>query len=335
MNNNSGQAISIDPKTGRKTFNTRSVNEDEKKIVKGYDVVSSEKLLELPEFKVDAKFDEEAQQRYKDFKEDRVGVDDYMSLDGKFSHYLKDHYSTDPVDREALEDECEILCVGAGFAGLLLWYKLSKAGFTDVRFCEKGGDVGGTWYWNRYPGVACDVEAYSYLPLLDEMEHYPPSKFASGFEIYEYCQKIAKKTGFFENCLFNTEVTKAEWDDSSERWIVTTNRGDKMRAKFVMLANGTLSTPRLARINGMDKFQGDSFHTARWDYHVDLKGKRVGIIGTGATAVQVVPEIAKEAGELFVFQRTPSTVDVRDQRDTTQEEIEEWKKTPGWAKARR
>ena len=255
-----------------------------------------------------------------------------MAMEGEFSRYLEDVYSADPVPRESLTDECEILVVGAGFAGLLLWHKLRDAGFTDVRFCEKGGDVGGTWYWNRYPGIACDVEAYSYLPLLEEMGYIPTMKFASGFEIMEYCQNMAEKFGFYEHCLFHTTVDKTEWDESTGRWTVYTDRGDAMRARFVILANGILTTPKLARIEGMETFKGDSFHTSRWDYNIDLEGKRVGIIGTGATAVQVIPEIAKVVKELYVFQRTPSSIDVRDQRETTQEEIDTWAHEPGWAK---
>jgi len=216
-----------------------------------------------------------------------------------------------------------------------LWHKLSQAGFTDVRFCEKGGDVGGTWYWNRYPGIACDVEAYSYLPLLEEMGYFPTMKFASGFEIMEYCQSMAQKFGFYDHCLFHTTVERTEWDEGSGRWTVFTDRGDAMRARFVVLANGILTTPKLARIDGMEKFQGESFHTSRWNYHVDLEGKTVGIIGTGATAVQVIPEIAKVVKALYVFQRTPSSIDVRDQRATTEDEIEAWKHEPGWARARR
>ena len=256
-------------------------------------------------------------------------------MEGEFSTYLEDVYSADPVPRDALTDECEILVVGAGFAGLLLWHKLSQAGFTDVRFCEKGGDVGGTWYWNRYPGIACDVESYSYFPLLEEMGYFPSMKFASGFEIFEYCQKMAEKFGFYDRCLFHTTVEKTEWDEDAGRWIVYTNRGDAMRARYLIQANGILTTPKLARIEGMETFRGESFHTSRWRYDVALDGKRVGIIGTGATAVQVIPELAKVAAELYVFQRTPSTIDVRDQRETKQEEIDEWAHEPGWARARR
>ena len=328
-------AIRIDPGTGRKLFDTRAERASDRIVGRGYEVVSNADYLTLPEFKVDAAFDADEQARYRRFNEVREGADDYMPMEGMFERYLEDHYSAAPVERESLADECEIVVVGAGFAGLLLWYRLSQAGFTDIRFCEKGGDVGGTWYWNRYPGIACDVESYSYLPLLDEMEYFPTQKFASGFEIFEYCRAMAEKFGFYDHCLFHTEVTSVEWDDEDARWMVQTDRGDAMRARFVMLANGVLTTPRLARIPGMETFEGESFHTARWDYDVDLTGKRVGIIGTGATAVQVIPEIAKVARELCVFQRTPSTIDVRDQRATTPDEIEEWTSEPGWARARR
>src|SRR6185437_1145588 len=190
-------------------------------------------------------------------------------------------------------------------------------------------------YWNRYPGIACDVESYSYLPLLEEMGYFPSMKFASGFEILEYCQAMATRFGFYDHCLFHTTVERTEWDEATSRWTVTTDRGDAMRARYVVLANGILTTPKLARIEGMETFQGKAFHTSRWDYTVELEGKRVGIIGTGATAVQVIPELARIVKELYVFQRTPSTIDVRDQRATTREEIEAWSQEPGWARARR
>ncbi|MCC6436466.1 MAG: NAD(P)/FAD-dependent oxidoreductase [Acidimicrobiales bacterium] len=328
-------AITIEPGTGRKIFNTRAAKASEKIQGKGYGVVTDEALTTLPEYKPGAKFNAEEQAKYRAYKEIRRGSADYMPMEGEFAKYLEDHYSAAPVEREALTDECDVLVVGAGFAGLLLWYKLSQAGFDDVRFCERGGDVGGTWYWNRYPGIACDVESYSYFPLLEEMEYFPTMKFASGFEIFEYCQKMAEKFRFYDHCLFHTAVTRTEWDEDSERWTVFTDRGDAMRSKFVILANGILTSPKLARIDGMEKFQGESFHTSRWNYDVELEGKRIGIIGTGATAVQAIPELAKIAGELFVFQRTPSTIDVRDQRATSEEEIETWRNEEGWARARR
>jgi len=193
-----------------------------------------------------ATFNAEEQPKYHAFKEARRGAAAYIAMEGEFKKYLDDVYSEPPIPREALTDECEIVVVGAGFGGLLLWHKLSAAGFTDVRFCEKGGDVGGTWYWNRYPGIACDVESYSYLPLLEEMGYIPSMKFASGFEILEYCQKMAQKFGFYDYCLFHTTVEATTWDEASGRWIVETDRGDKMRARFVILANGILTTPKLA-----------------------------------------------------------------------------------------
>jgi len=328
-------SIRIDPATGLKVFDTRAAKSTDRISGQGYSIVTDEALTTLPPEPVGAHFDAEEQARYRAFKEERRGAADYIEMKGEFARYLDDVYSDEPVPREPLDDYCEILVVGAGFGGLLAWYRLQQAGFVDVRFCEKGGDVGGTWYWNRYPGVACDVEAYSYLLLLEEMGYYPTCKFASGFEILEYCQAMAEKFGFYDKCLFHTTVERTVWDEDSGLWTVYTNRGDAMRAKYVVLANGILTTPKLARIEGMETFAGESFHTSRWNYHTDLTGKRVGIIGTGATAVQAIPELAKVAGHLYVFQRTPSTVDVRDQRATTPEEIEAWSNEPGWAKARR
>ena len=337
MSNNSAAhpAVRTDPTSGLKVFNTRAAKSSDNIRGKGYSEISDTALKTLPEPPAGAVFNAQEQAKYREFKEARRGAADYMRMEGEFSRYLEDVYSADPVDRPALDDECDVLVVGAGFAGLLLWYKLREAGFTNVRFCEKGGDVGGTWYWNRYPGIACDVEAYSYLPLLEEMGYVPTMKFASGFEIMEYCQNMAEKFGFYERCLFHTTVERTEWDETAARWTVFTDRGDAMRARVVVLANGILTTPKLARIDGMETFQGDSFHTSRWDYDIDLAGRTVGIIGTGATAVQAVPEIAKVVKHLYVFQRTPSSVDVRDQKATTPEQMQEWAKEPGWAKARR
>jgi cyclohexanone monooxygenase len=323
-------AVTIDPATGLKQFNTRASLATDRIQGKGYSVIDDEALTTLPEAPPGAAFNAEEQARYREFKEARRGAADYIGLEGEFSKYLEDVYSDAPVERDPLTDECEILVVGAGFAGLLLWYRLKAAGFQDVRFCEKGGDVGGTWYWNRYPGIACDVESYSYLPLLEEMGYVPSMKFASGFEILEYCQNMAEKFGFYDRCLFHTTVDQTVWDEDAARWTVITDRGDKMRARY-----GILTTPKLAKIDGMEKFQGEAFHTSRWNYHVELKDKRIGIIGTGATSVQAVPELAKIAKELHVFQRTPSSIDVRDQRETTDEERKQWANEPGWAVARR
>ena len=264
--------IRIDEVTGLKIFNTRAAKATEKIAGKGYSAVADPALKVLPDAPVGAVFNADEQARYRSFKEARRGAADYMAMEGEFARYLEDAYSAAPVEREALTDDCEILVIGAGFAALLLWYKLRAAGFTDVRFCEKGGDVGGTWYWNRYPGVACDVEAYSYLPLLEEMGYFPSMKFASGFEILEYCQSMAQRFGFYDRCLFHTTVEQTDWDEAAGRWTVKTSRGDRMRARYVVLANGILTTPKLARIDGMETFEGQSFHTSRWDYTIDLEG---------------------------------------------------------------
>ena len=329
------KAISIDPQTGLKVFDTRAAQASEKIAGKGYSVIDDQTLKTLPPEPKGATFNAQEQARYREFKEARAGAADYMAMDGEFSRYLEDVYSDAPVEREALDDACEVLCVGAGFGGLLLWHKLQKAGINDVRFCEKGGDVGGTWYWNRYPGIACDVESYSYLPLLEEMDYVPSMKFASGFEILEYCQNMAERFGFYDRCLFHTTVENTEWNEKAGRWTVHTDRGDAIQARYVVLANGILTSPKLARIEGMETYAGESFHTSRWNYDVQLEGRTVGIIGTGATAVQAVPELAKSVKELYVFQRTPSSVDVRDQRATTDEQRTAWAAETGWAKARR
>ena len=155
-------AISIDPETGLKIFDTRASKASEKIQGKGYQVNSDTTLKTLPEVSKAAKFDAVEQAKYREFKEQRRGSADYMTMEGEFSKYLEDHYSDSPIERDALTDDCEIVVIGAGFAGLLLWYRLKEAGFQDVRFCEKGGDVGGTWYWNRYPGARFDSESYSY-----------------------------------------------------------------------------------------------------------------------------------------------------------------------------
>ena len=218
-------SIRIDPKTGSKSFRTRASKATDKIAGKGYSTIEDGALKTLPPQAPGAVFDAKEQAKYRAFKEARRGAADYMAMEGEFTRYLEDVYSNDPVERDALSDECEILVVGAGFGGLMLWYKLQKSGFTDVRFCEKGGDVGGTWYWNRYPGIACDVEAYSYLPLLEEMGYFPTMKFASGFEILEYCQSIAEKFGFYDRCLFHTTVEKTVWDEDAKRWTVITDRG--------------------------------------------------------------------------------------------------------------
>ncbi len=274
-------------------------------------------------------FDSDAlRERYRSEREKRLRADgnqQYIEPTGGFARYLDDPY-TRPIERTPLDDATEVAVIGGGFGGLLMGARLRQAGIDDFRVFEKGGDFGGTWYWNRYPGAACDVESYVYLPLLEELGYVPTEKYSRAPEILEHSRAIARKFGLYERALLQTVVTALDWDDSQGRWIVSTNRGDKIRARFAMMANGPLHRPKLPGIPGVESFAGHSFHTSRWDYgytggtsegNLDkLRDKVVGIIGTGATAVQCVPHLGAAAKHLYVFQRTPSSIDVRDNRPT-------------------
>ncbi len=241
-----------------------------------------------------------------------------------------------------LTDEVEVVVIGGGFGGLLAGARLREAGVQDLRIIEKGGDFGGTWYWNRYPGAACDIESYIYLPLLEEVGYIPVEKYTRAPEILEHSRAIARKFDLYRDVCFQTEVTEMRWDEKISRWIIRTNRNDAMKARFVVMANGPLHRPKLPGIPGVETFKGHSFHTSRWDYHytggdcmgglTGLRDKRVGIIGTGATAVQCVPHVGAGAKELFVFQRTPSSVDVRNDRQTDPDWVRSLE--PGWQQKR-
>ncbi|HIL06442.1 MAG TPA: NAD(P)/FAD-dependent oxidoreductase, partial [Acidimicrobiia bacterium] len=268
------------------------------------------------------------------------GTDGYTSdLTGDLAKYAVDPYGDEVAEREVIDDSVEVLFIGGGFSALLTSARLREKGVESIRIVERGADVGGTWYWNRYPGVACDVVAYDYLPLLDETGYVPSRHYAGGEEIFQYCKQIAERFNLYELAVFGTTVTSTVWDQATEMWHVGTDRGDTIRAQFVICANGTLSKPKLAIIDGIERFAGHSFHTSRWDYEYTgselegLRDKRVGIIGTGASAVQAIPQLGKAAKELIVFQRTPSSIDVRDDWETDPE----WAATlePGWQSERR
>jgi len=268
------------------------------------------------------------------------GTSQYITeLEGDLARYEQDTYAPEVTPRDPINDTVEVLFIGGGFSALLTSGRLREKGVESIRIVERGADVGGTWYWNRYPGIACDVVAYDYLPLLDETGYIPSRHYAGGEEIYKYCQMIARKYDLYGLAVFQTTVTSTTWDEANKVWHVTTDRGDTMTAKFVVCANGTLTKPKLARIAGMETFKGHSFHTSRWDYEYtgsdleNLHDKVVGIIGTGATAVQAIPHLGANAKELFVFQRTPSSIDVRDDWETDPEWAAKLK--PGWQAARR
>ena len=216
------------------------------------------------------------------------GTSQYTSdLTGSFAKYETDPYGGEIIPRAPINDTVECLFIGGGFSALLTSARLREYGVESIRIVERGADVGGTWYWNRYPGVACDVISYDYLPLLDEMDYIPKNHYARGPEILAHCQAIARKYGLYELAVFQTTVTSTVWHEEEEMWHLTTDRGDRMKARFVICANGTLSKPKLSKIKGMESFKGHSFHTSRWDYDYtkeDLSGledKVVGIIGTG------------------------------------------------------
>jgi cation diffusion facilitator CzcD-associated flavoprotein CzcO len=268
------------------------------------------------------------------------GTKQYTSdLNGWMTKYEIDPYGGEIKPREPISDTVECLFIGGGFSALLTSARLREYGVESIRIVERGADVGGTWYWNRYPGAACDVVAYDYLPCLDETGYVPSRHYAKAPEIFAYCQLIARKYNLYELAVFQTTVTSTVWDAAEKMWHVGTDRGDHLKAKFVICANGTLAKPKLSKIKGMETFKGHSFHTSRWDYDYcgpdlsRLSDKVVGIIGTGATAVQAIPGLGAAAKELYVFQRTPSSIDLKDDWPTDQE----WasKLRAGWQSKRR
>ncbi len=287
--------------------------------------------------------DKEALRRkYREERDKRLrpdGNDQYIRLAGQFGHYLDDPY-TPWTEREPKTDHVTMAFIGGGFAGLVTGARLKEAGVDDVRILDKAGGFGGTWYWNRYPGAQCDTASFVYMPLLEETGYLPTEKYAHGPEILEHCQRIGKHFGLYDNALFHTEVKDLEWDEARSRWIIRTSRGDEFTAQFVATGIGPLHVPKLPGIPGIGLFRGHSFHTSRGDYDYTggdssgapmdkLAGRRVAIIGTGATAVQCVPHLARACRELHVFQRTPSSVDVRGNHPVDPE----WAAaiaTPGW-----
>ncbi|WP_374975690.1 flavin-containing monooxygenase [Microbacterium trichothecenolyticum] len=283
-------------------------------------------------------------QRYAAERERRLrrdGARQYRSANGQFGYYAKDPY-TEPAPRDTLTDRVEVLVIGAGFGGLLTAAFLTRAGVPSVRMMDEAGDVGGTWYWNRYPGVRCDIESYVYMPLLEETGYMPTERYATGEEIRRHAVRIAEHYGLYRDFIPHTRATAMTWDESLDEWEITTDRGDRFRARYVVTSSGTLTQPKLPGIPGIESFAGHTFHTSRWDYGYTggspagglsgLADKRVAVVGTGATALQIVPALAESAGELLVFQRTPSSVDVRDNRPTDPE----WAASlrPGWQRER-
>ncbi len=266
------------------------------------------------------------------------GNDQYVQPTGRFAHLLDDPH-LERVERAPVDDDVDVAIIGGGFAGLVTGARLRERGVQRIRILEGGGDVGGAWYWNRYPGAMCDTAAMVYLPLLEETGYLPSAKYVPAAEIFAHARRIAETFDLYRDALLATHVTSLDWDEEAARWIVRTDRDDAVRARFVTIGTGPLHRPKLPGIPGIDLFEGHTFHTSRWDYRYTggdaagapmdrLVGRRVGIIGTGATAVQAVPHLARSAGELYVFQRTPSSVDVRANRELGAEDFADLR--PGW-----
>ncbi|KAI0842803.1 FAD/NAD(P)-binding domain-containing protein [Hypoxylon sp. FL0890] len=315
--------------------------------------------------RVQQKYTAEAQKRLRP-----EGIAQYQTLSESDSDQLRhlvddiwaDHAALDALPSPLTPGDCpKFLIVGAGLGGIVAAVRLIQAGFSadQIMIIETAGGVGGTWYWNRYPGLHCDVESYIYMLLLEETGFMPSQKYAAGVEIRKYLNDTVKQWGLEKRILFRTKVDRLEWDDSARLWKAdfTTGRGPRgdektsstVNAEFVWLTAGLLSKPQVPKLSGVgiEGFKGDYFHTSLWNYNVTggsseepfpvlskLKDKTVGIIGTGATAIQVVPILAEYAKEVYVFQRTPSAVYSRGQKPT---DPEEWKKIagePGWQDAR-
>ncbi|MDH4561232.1 MULTISPECIES: NAD(P)/FAD-dependent oxidoreductase [unclassified Pseudomonas] len=307
-------------------------------------IATHKRLVELSSAELG--FDPDSlREKYRQEREKRLkpeGNEQYIETGGEFSHYVDDPYASPGFTREALDEEVDVLIVGGGFGGLIAAARLREAGLHNFRIVEKASDFGGAWYWNRYPGVQCDIDAYIYLPLLEETGYIPKEKYSYGPEIFQHAQRIGRHFELYPVALFQTQVSGAQWDESAGRWIVTTDRNDRIRARHVVMSGGPLNRPKLPGISGIQKFKGHTFHTSRWDYEYTggntegglhkLSDKRVAVIGTGATAIQAVPHLGQYAQHLYVVQRTPSSVDARGNRPTDPE----WVKTltPGWQRRR-
>ncbi|MGW6793963.1 flavin-containing monooxygenase [Streptomyces chartreusis] len=279
-------------------------------------------------------FDPDAlREKYRIERDKRLRADgsrQYQAFEGELAHFIDDPY-TPRIERETVCDHVDVVVIGGGFGGLLLGARLRDLGYDDIRLVEQGGDFGGTWYWNRYPGAACDTEAYIYLPLLEETGYIPSEKYVKAPEILEHCRRIARHYRLYANALLQTRVSGVTWNEDTGLWTVETDCGDAFTARYVCMTAGAMQKPKLPGVPGIESYRGHTFHTTRWDYDytggdstgglTGLADKKVAIVGTGATAVQAVPHLGASAGHLYVVQRTPSAVSPRNNRPTD----------PGWA----
>ena len=292
-------------------------------------------------FDPDAVRDKYAEERAKRMTEDR-GVLYDLRADERFQEYTKDPF-TPYIEREPITEDVDVAIIGAGMSGVTVGAKLRDQGLRKIVLIDKAGGIGGTWYWNRYPGVMCDVESYIYMPMLEEMNYVPTTRYAFGDEIRRHLDALATKYGLVDDALFHTGVETSTWDEQSSRWVIRTDRGDEVRAKYLIMAPGILNLMKLPAIPGMDEFEGAAFHTARWDYDYTggapddprmskLSDKVVAVVGVGASGIQAVPPLGDSAKHVYVFQRTPSAIGERGNRPTAPEFADQLK--PGWQKKR-
>lgn len=283
-----------------------------------------------------------------------------ISRSDRFKHFQEDPWVDTATVKDARDmfpdNRCTLLILGAGFGGLVYAVRMVQAGIRpeDIRVVDSAGGWGGTWYWNRYPGLKCDIESYCYLPLLEETDYVPKHRYAYGEEIREYAEFVAEKWGLSGSAVFQTKAQKMVWDGAAKAWRVELIQQRKgrppqtlnIRSQFVTQANGVLNWPTLPGITGILDYKGDTFHSSRWAYNITggspsdpslskLKDKRVVVIGTGASSVQIASHLARWSKHLYVVQRTPASVDYRGQKETD----EEWFRTEvatskGWQRER-
>ena len=282
-----------------------------------------------------------AEERARRVVADRTAVHDLLHDEG-YERYLDDPF-TPRIERAPVSDEVDVAIIGAGIAGVVTAAKLREAGDFRIRLIDTAGGVGGTWYWNRYPGVMCDTESYIYMPMLEERNYIPSQKYAFGEEIRQHIDAIARKYELIDDALFHTRVEESRWDDDAHCWTLTTDRGDHVRARFVVMAVGILNLVRVPVIKGMERFRGVSFHCSRWDYEytggapgdprlAKLADKAVALVGNGASGIQALPALAESAKQVYVFQRTPSAIGVRANAPTADDFAANL--APGWQKDR-
>lgn len=259
----------------------------------------------------------------------------YKHATGELAEYAEDPY-TPSIDRAPVTDHVEVLVLGGGLSGICISSGLRKEGVESLRILDEAGDFGGVWYWNRYPGARCDIESHVYLPLLEEVGHVPTERYATSEEIRGHLQTLARKFDLYRDVLFHTQATQFSWSDGA--WRIRTNRGDNFTARNIIIAVGPTAILKMPDIPGIETFKGKLFHSSRWDYDytggdqhgglTGLEGKKVAVIGTGATGIQIIPEVAKYADHLYVLQRTPANVAPRDNCPTGEDWVEDT--APGW-----